>query len=394
MPEPELRGTIKSIPEDFVVEEIPAYEPEGRGDFLFLKIHRRGMNTRDVIRSLADALQLGENDIGYAGLKDRQAECTQTFSFPLHCPPLSGSGTMDRNSQQLGHIKNHAGLVEKALHLVSHCEGLSVREHGLHPHSLRRGHLKGNRFQILIRCPDAGQTGDEMQGKQDLLDSGTGRPASESLVPEELRHDLEKRAHQLREKGMPNLFGAQRFGDDQSTLKQGFQFMDGRKARRWMLELGMSAVQSYTFNHYLALRARAGALYDLMDGDLAVKLESGGIFKVPVAEAERHRLLNKEISYTGPMFGKKMRSPEGPSAELEKEALGICGREAGDFSAMKVPGARRAGLVFPEDLKLEWKQEGLLLDFFLPAGSYATVFLSHLVQLTQESRVPDLDSGT
>ena len=31
-----VKGEIKSVPEDFIVEEIPAYVPTGEGDFLYL----------------------------------------------------------------------------------------------------------------------------------------------------------------------------------------------------------------------------------------------------------------------------------------------------------------------------------------------------------------------
>jgi tRNA pseudouridine13 synthase len=33
---PGLGGRIKSIPDDFLVEEIPAYEPCGTGGFIYL----------------------------------------------------------------------------------------------------------------------------------------------------------------------------------------------------------------------------------------------------------------------------------------------------------------------------------------------------------------------
>ncbi|MCB1138159.1 MAG: tRNA pseudouridine(13) synthase TruD, partial [Leptospiraceae bacterium] len=200
-----------------------------------------------------------------------------------------------------------------------------------------------------------------------------------------LQKVLNQTTQQIRSSGMPNLFGAQRFGDGGSTFEQGLQFMDGRKTKKWMLELGLSAVQSYVFNHYLRFRQQAGALHTLLDGDLAMKAESGGIFKVPRAAQEQARLEEAEITYTGPMFGKKMRSPEGPALELEDRALEFLKRDRQDFVRMKAPGARRAGLVFPENLQWTLEEpDQVLFEFFLPAGSYATVLLSHYLNLEPE----------
>ena len=40
---PGIEGKIKTVPEDFEVEEIPAYEPSGQGEFLYLWIEKRDM---------------------------------------------------------------------------------------------------------------------------------------------------------------------------------------------------------------------------------------------------------------------------------------------------------------------------------------------------------------
>ena len=78
-----MAGSIKSEPGHFVVEEIPLYEPSGQGDHLYVRLTREGWNTRDVLRCLADIFGLREVDVGYAGLKDKQARVTQTFSLGM-----------------------------------------------------------------------------------------------------------------------------------------------------------------------------------------------------------------------------------------------------------------------------------------------------------------------
>ncbi len=52
---PGIGGRLKESPDDFVVTEVPLYEPSGEGDHLYLDLERRGMETRSVIKELSDA---------------------------------------------------------------------------------------------------------------------------------------------------------------------------------------------------------------------------------------------------------------------------------------------------------------------------------------------------
>ena len=64
---PGIGGKIKSIPEDFEVEEIPAYEPAGQGEFLYLWIEKRDMGAEYFTRQIAKRLGIGPGEIGTAG---------------------------------------------------------------------------------------------------------------------------------------------------------------------------------------------------------------------------------------------------------------------------------------------------------------------------------------
>src|SRR4051812_48716545 len=77
---PGIGGLIKQHLEDFRVEEIPAYKPEGVGTHCYLKVEKRGFSTMAAADILAKALGRKNMDIGYAGLKDKQAITTQWFS--------------------------------------------------------------------------------------------------------------------------------------------------------------------------------------------------------------------------------------------------------------------------------------------------------------------------
>src|SRR5512140_1591026 len=146
-------GVLRSSPEDFRVDEIPAYLPSGSGPHLYLQIEKRGRTTRDVLRELARALSVPERDAGYAGLKDREAVTTQWLSFPVARDP------------------DPAGLAGT---------GLTVLAVSRHQNKLRPGHVRANRFEVVVR-------GGELE------------PARACAAA-------------LSERGMPAFFGPQRFG--------------------------------------------------------------------------------------------------------------------------------------------------------------------------------------
>ena len=50
-------GTLKASPEDFRVDELPAYLPSGTGPHLYLRVEKRGRTTRDVLRELSPSIK-------------------------------------------------------------------------------------------------------------------------------------------------------------------------------------------------------------------------------------------------------------------------------------------------------------------------------------------------
>ena len=50
---PALGGSLGPDPEDFVVEEVPAYLPSGTGEHVYLRVKKRRMTTRDAAIALA-----------------------------------------------------------------------------------------------------------------------------------------------------------------------------------------------------------------------------------------------------------------------------------------------------------------------------------------------------
>jgi tRNA pseudouridine13 synthase len=326
---------IRSAPEDFVVDEQPLYAPAGTGDHTFVRVEKRLRTTEAVARELARAAGVRAQDVGYAGRKDRGAVATQWFSVPGLAP-------------------------EAALELA--LDNARVLEAVRHPHKLRTGQLSGNRFAIRLR--------------------GVGAQAFE-------RASL--RLAEIRARGLPNRFGVQRFGRAGDNAERARRFCSGelRVRDRRDARFLVSAWQSEVFNAVLA--ARALPLDALEAGDLAMRHDSGGVFRVDDPERERVRVLAFEISATGPVFGPRMTWPGGAVADRERAVMSAHGL---DPDALRLPGvrargARRALRVRPDDLALVAEGDDAWLRFDLPAGSYATVLIEELFGSVEDASTHD-----
>lgn len=324
-------GAIKRSPEDFRVDELPAYLPQGSGPHLYLLVEKRGRTTPDVVRELARALSLPERDCGYAGLKDREAVTTQWLSFP--CP-------RDPDPARL------AG------------DGWRALQASRHQNKLKAGHSRGNRFGIVVRGGD--------------LDRARACAAA------------------LSARGLPNFFGAQRFGRAGDNAEVGKLLVQGRlddpRARRagrdrFLKRLALSAFQSALFNRWLSERLADGLFAAALAGDVMKKLDSGGLFDCADPAVDGPRVASFEISPAGPMFGHKLRPASGEAAEREARLLSGEGVALDDFrrGGGEAEGTRRAARL-PVTLELEPVEGGYRAAFELPKGSYATVVIGELTK--------------
>jgi len=59
-----LRADLRTRPEDFFVEELPAFAPDGEGEHLLLTVEKRGLNTVFVAQQLARWAGVPEMGIG------------------------------------------------------------------------------------------------------------------------------------------------------------------------------------------------------------------------------------------------------------------------------------------------------------------------------------------
>jgi tRNA pseudouridine13 synthase len=330
---PGVGGRIKTLPEDFEVEEIPAYQPCGQGDHLYLWIEKRGMGAEYFVRQIARRLDIPLAEIGTAGLKDRHALTRQMVSVPGSAEP---------------HLNKLDG------------DGIRLLNVSRHGNKLKSGHLHGNRFRILLRDVSA----DAAERLPNLVD-------------------------RLRRLGWANYYGPQRFGRDGETVKLGLALLapaEGSEPPRvrnpFLRKLALSAAQSAVFNHYLGSRVKDGLLRTVLAGDVMAKWPFGGMFVAEDVAREQARLDARETVPAGPIFGRKTFPASGEAFAREAAALAVSGitppalRKFGKL----LSGTRRHNLIYADDLAAAVLPEGVQLTFTLPAGSYATILLQEFTK--------------
>ena len=315
----ELPGTGGNLREDiadFVVEEIPSYLPSGAGGHAYAFIEKRELTTMDVVTALAGA-GVPRRAVGFAGQKDKYAVARQWISVPAE----------------------YATVFES----MGDVEGLEILETSLHRNKLGLGHLRGNRFSVRVRNP---------------------RDDWQTVAEDVLAH--------LRGVGVPNYFGPQRFGSFNTNIIDGLRLVRGERMRvdRRMQRFYQSALQSHLFNWLLKIRMEHGLFGAVLAGDRAQRHDSGGMFVVDDGESESERARRMEISAALPLFGKKARISGGDAGVLEERVLSEFGLEYGQFRG--IPGARRISRIRLDDATVKPAEDGYVVEFTLPKGSFAT----------------------
>lgn len=387
---PGTGGIIKETPEDFLVTEIPLYVPCGEGEHSYVEIEKRGLTTLDAMRRIARALGISDRDIGYAGLKDARGITRQTFSIPRVPPEVL---------------------------LALSLPGITVLSATLHRNKLKPGHLAGNSFAIRIR--------------------GVDHDAREKAVAI---------LTVLSERGVPNFFGSQRYGGlgnshliGRALLRQDFKgAIDALmgdptviRDERWrsaveayhqgdlatsreqfpghcgtereilnrllkrpdaheraldavsprLKKLYLSAYQSFLFDRVLDQRLHQ--LDTVEKGDVAYRHDNGACFLVEDCAAEAVRTQNFAISPSGPLFGCKVKMPEGRPREIEENVLRAEDISLQSFKLagkLRMDGERRPLRVPMHNLSTALDADGLTMSFSLPRGVYATSVLREVMK--------------
>ncbi len=334
---PGIGGELRASADHFIVEELALYEPQDEGQHLYVNITKVGLTTKEVQRQLEQLFRLRQGSVGFAGMKDKHACTTQTFSLPI------------------GHQDQH--FVAEAAERIQAALPLTLNWARLHKNKLRPGHLLGNRFQITVTNLDMAPD-EAMQRAQPIIDH-------------------------LRSSGLPNYFGPQRLGLAGVNVGRGWEVLLGHKRVQdgWLRRFLISCYQSYLCNRYLARRVESGAFAHLLAGDVAKKYATGGMFDVTDVVVEQPRYLAQEISFTAPMYGPKMWLAQAEAALFEAEILAEVAITLDHFQRAKIEGTRRLGRLLVPELHTKKVEDGLRFEFSLPKGAFATTVLRELMKV-------------
>jgi len=326
---PVLRGHLRARDEDFQVEEVLGYDPSGDGEHVFLTLRKRGRNTHDVARTLARHAGVAQVAVGYAGLKDRNAVTTQSFTVQM-----PGRDTPD-----------WAAVCDDSLQILAVAR---------HHRKIRRGGLRGNRFVIRITA---------VEGEHDAAEPCLQRIA----------------AH-----GVPNYFGSQRFGRGGSNLPRAEALFNGsgRRPGREQRGLILSAARAQLFNQVLAARVAAANWDTGLRGDVMSLAGSGRQFHYDAADASLpERVERLDVHPTGPLCGRPSRAlqTDADSAQIESQALAPWQAWIDGLARLGLDADRRALRLAVDALDWSWQEDALTVSFELTAGAYATSVLRELV---------------
>ncbi|HEQ1857955.1 TPA: tRNA pseudouridine(13) synthase TruD [Providencia alcalifaciens] len=321
-------GTLKSIPEDFVVKEDLGFELDGEGEHVMVRVEKTGCNTLFVAEQLAKFAKISARAVSYAGLKDRHAVTEQWF-----CLQMPGKDTPDFSAWQL--------------------EGCRVLAVTRQKRKLRIGSLKGNQFEVTLR---------------DITDAD----------------DVEQRLQKVADLGVPNYFGEQRFGRDGQNLVQARRWANQEITvrERNKRSFYLSAARSAMFNDIASARIENHTQQHALLGD-ALQLTGRGSWFVATADeldSLQARLQSTELSVTAPLPGDGDLGTQDDALAFETHCL----QDYQPFMALmkseRVSPARRAVLVKPQDLQWQWLDSSTVkLCFFLNSGSFATSVVREII---------------
>lgn len=339
---PEISGTIKVQPEDFQVKEILSTQPIGEGEHVYLWLQKTGLNTVFVAENLAKFAGIPLRNVSYAGRKDKYAVTEQWFS--LHMP-----GQEEPNWQNFD------------------LAGAKILKNIRHNKKLRPGNLDCNLFNITIRN----------------LTSTAG---------------LENRLKAIGSRGVPNYYGAQRFGELRisnngesansvgGNLDLASRMLEGETIRnRNKRSMAISALRSWLFNEFVHQRQQYMQDHKLNEkkaipGDILILSGSNSFFNCGTPDAMiQNRLKEQDLRLSAPLWGKGELDSSEEALALEQTIASANPKQCQLLEELGLKQERRAIWLYP--LKMRWQLDGdtLKLEFFLFPGCFATSILRELI---------------
>ncbi|VUD51912.1 tRNA pseudouridine synthase D [Thalassocella blandensis] len=218
--EPTHTAVFRKEAADFIVRENLGFTPEGEGEHLYVHIEKTGENTQWVADKLAKYFSIKSMDVGFSGMKDRNAITSQWFSL---------------------YLPRYSGEPDWQAFIATSDINVKVLQSGRHRQKLRRGMHQSNSFVIALR---------EL-------------PASV---------EVSERLDTVSKEGVPNYFGDQRFGHDGNNIALVERWVtEGKMPKgRSLKSVVMSAARSYLFNLILSERVKAGNWQAKLDGEVVL----------------------------------------------------------------------------------------------------------------------------
>ncbi|MCB1584015.1 MAG: tRNA pseudouridine(13) synthase TruD [Marinicella sp.] len=326
-------GKIRILPEDFVVIEHNDVVFSGQGEHWWIQLEKTNSNTAWAATQLASACKVPARQVGYAGLKDRHAITRQWFSV------------------QLPKIKDINEVCEKLP------PEIRILNHYWHQSKIKKGQLKGNQFEILIR---------------DFIGN---------------KEQVENNIKSIQTHGVPNYFGPQRFGHKMNNIQKVQDWFAGhiKVNNRNLRGLLISCARSHLFNLIIAKRIENDTWNQVIEGDIMQLDGSHSWFHAKDAsKCELSQRLNEfDIHITAAMWGENPVQSTATCAQFEQKIADSIPIYHKGFEQFRVSQDRRAVRLLPQQLSFSWQGSNLLLKFALPSGCYATSVLRELVRCEQ-----------
>ncbi|MBE1276939.1 tRNA pseudouridine(13) synthase TruD [Enterovibrio baiacu] len=325
---PTATGRLKAKPEHFFVSETLDFTPAGHGEHFLVRIRKIGENTKYVANELAKACGVKSRDVSWAGLKDRHAVTEQWFS--VHLP-----GQDDPDLTEF--VDTHEGVD-------------AILETTRHDKKLRPGDLIGNRFSLVIT-------------------DFTGDAA------------IDARLSNIRDKGVPNYFGSQRFGRNGNNVVSAREWGQDKfrvrdKSKR---SFYLSAARSYMFNQVLSARIEQGMTHTPMRGDMLI--DNTEHLKLVLDTDKATELLEKgHWLISGPMTGDNALPTEADARKFEQNIIDQEPDLLAVIRSNRMRHDRRALMLFPQDMEWTCEKDTLTVSFSLPAGSFATAVMREVIE--------------
>ncbi len=325
---PTTSGIIKQKPEDFRVDELSNTEFTDDGEHLYLLIEKTNLTTEQCCKEIARVINKPSKVVSYAGLKDKHGITTQWIS--IHCPGEDVSPLLPENG-----------------------EGWRIIERRRHNKKLKIGWLKGNRFRVVVR---------------DVTQSET------------LLHQL----NHIKDYGLPNYFGHQRFGHQGNNLYQALQWFNYNKKVKnpFMKGILLSSARAYLFNKQLSKRVKMQTWNKAVSGDVLQLTGTHSIFVADILTDEiQRRVDDHDISPCGQLVGIARIMCQSEAHEVMKSTLLPYQEFVDGLMEKKVNADWRSFVLKPNKFDWQWLSDNqCALTFELPAGSYATTILQELFQ--------------